>query len=97
MTALHYAAYQQDLRGVQECIEAGFDIHQKDSAGWTPLIWCIDMAATGEIGTAESIIDYLVARGAKLDYQDEDYRSIVEFAESRDHLVAEYIRKLLTS
>jgi len=84
MTDLHYAAYWQDLERIKACVELGFDVNQKDDAGWTPLVWCIDMAATGGIGTAEAIIDYLAAHGAELTHSDERYENILEFARSRD-------------
>ena len=95
MTALHYAAYCQDLEGVRHCIEQGFDVNQKDAGGWTPLLWCIDMAATGGVGMAEAIVDYLIAQGAELEYRDDYYGSLVEFARSRDTAVAEHLERLL--
>jgi ankyrin repeat protein len=95
MTALHYAAYCQDLTRVVECVEGGFDVHQKDATGYTPLAWCVDMAATGDVGAAESIIDYLVAHGARLEFSDDRYPGIVEFARACDESVAQHIEKLL--
>jgi ankyrin repeat protein len=95
MTTLHYAAYCQDLEGVRQCVERGSDVNQKDDGGWTPLIWCIDMAATGGVGTAEAIVDYLVGQGADLEFRDDYYGSLVEFARSRDPAVAEHLEKLL--
>jgi ankyrin repeat protein len=95
MTDLHYAAYLQDLDAVKQCVEDGFDVNQKDNAGWTTLIWCIDMAATGQIGTAEAIVDYLIAHGAEINYTGQDYSNLVEFARSRDMAVAEHLEKIL--
>jgi ankyrin repeat protein len=95
MTELHYAAYCQDLSGVKACVENGLDVNRKDDTGYTPLAWCIDMAATGAIGAAESIVDYLVKRGAKLEFSDARYADILAFANACDDRVAEHIAKLL--
>jgi ankyrin repeat protein len=95
MTDLHYAAYCQDLSGVRKCVEDGFDVNQKDDAGYTPLAWCVDMAATGKVGAAESIVDYLVEHGATLEFSDERYSSLLELAQDCDGYVAEHIERLL--
>ncbi len=95
MTALHYAAYCQDLARVRECVEAGHDINQVDDAGWTALVWGIDMAATGEVGAAAAIADYLIGRGSSLETGDDFYPDLVAFAESRDPAVAEHLRRKL--
>jgi hypothetical protein len=95
MTELHYAAYCQNLSRVRECVEAGFDVNQKDDAGYTPLAWCVDMAATGDVGAAESIVDYLVEHGANLEFSDERYRNLLELARACDDRVAEHIGTLL--
>jgi ankyrin repeat protein len=95
MTVLHYAAYCQDLAAVRHWVGQGFDVNQMDDGGWTPLVWCIDMAATGEVGSAEAIVDYLVEHGAQLEYKDKRYGSLLEFAHSRDGWVAEHLEKLL--
>ena len=95
MSPLHFAAYSQDLLAVRACIDEGFDVNQKDDGGWTPIIWCIDMAATAPIGGAEAIVDYLLAHGAHLEFQDQDYPNIVVFARSRDPGITSHIEKLL--
>ncbi len=95
MSPLHHAAYCQDLEGVKACLAEGYDVHEKDEGGWTPLIWCIDMAATAPLGVAEDIVDLLVAHGARLEFQDKDYADIVTFAESRDPGVAAHVAKLV--
>lgn len=94
MTELHYAAYCQDLAGVRYWIEQGLNVNQKDDGGWTPLVWCIDMAATGGVGTAEAIVDYLIQYGASLDYRDDECASLLEFAYSRDDWVAEHLARV---
>ncbi len=95
MTELHYAAYCQDLAGVKYWVEQGLDLNQKDDGGWTPLVWAVDMAAAGEIGAAESIVDYLVNQGAVLEFRDADYGNLLEFAHSRDTRVAEHLERIL--
>jgi ankyrin repeat protein len=95
MTELHYAAYCQDLAGIRYWIEQGLDVNQKDKNGWTPLVWAIDMAATGAFGTAEAIVDYLIEQGAELEFSNADYGSLLEFAHSRDTWVAEHLEKIL--
>jgi ankyrin repeat protein len=95
MTDLHYAAYCQNLAGVKECVERGLDVNLKDKTGYTPLAWCIDMAATGQVGAAESIVDFLVEHGAKLEFRDDRYSDILEFAQACDGYVAEHIERLL--
>ena len=95
MTELHFAAYWQDLARVKRCVEQGFDVNAKDDSGWTPLIWCIDMSATGVHGVAEAIIDYLVEHGASLDYRDDHYPSIIDFARSRDSMVTKHLEAII--
>ena len=95
MTELHYAAYCQDLAGVKDCLERGFDINQKDVFGGNALIWCIDMAATGRVGEAEAVVDYLIEHGGQLEYEESAYGNIIEFAKSRDDAVANHLEKLL--
>lgn len=95
MTELHFAAYCQNLSKVKEYVESGYDVNQKDETGYTPLAWCIDMAATGAIGAAESIIDYLFERGAKLEFRDARYSNIVAFADDCDDGIARHIERLL--
>ena len=95
MTELHYAAYCQNLSRVRECVEAGCDVNQKDDAGYTALSWCVDMAATGGVGVAESIVDYLVEHGAKLEFSDKRYSDLLEFARACDDGVAAHIETLL--
>ena len=46
MNELHYAAYCQHVEGVKYWVDAGLDVNQKDETGYTPLAWCIDMAAS---------------------------------------------------
>ena len=95
MTELHFAAYCQNLEDVKRCVKAGFDVNEKDDGGWTPLVWCIDMAATGAKGAAESIVDYLVEHGARLEYSDSHFKDILAFAHNRDSWVAEHIEKII--
>lgn len=95
MNELHYAAYCQDLEGVKEFIAKGYDVNQKDDDGYTPLAWCVDMSATGGVGAAESILDYLVEHGARLEFKDDRYADVVEFAEACDNRCAEHIRQML--
>jgi hypothetical protein len=52
------------------------------------------MTATGGIGEAETIVDYLVEHGAQLEYKDDTYGSLLEFAHSRDGWVAEHLEKI---
>jgi ankyrin repeat protein len=103
---LHYAAYSQDLKRVKECVEAGYDVNQKaramigggfvaDENGWTPIIWCVFMAATGKIGAAEAIVDYLLKHGANFDLIDDRYNYILEFAEKADCHIAKHIKGIL--
>jgi ankyrin repeat protein len=95
MTPLHYAAYCENLAEVKHCVEEGWDVNQKSDCGWTPLVWCIDMAAMANIGVAEAIFDYLVSRGADTEYRDSKYENLIEFARSRDPLVAEHLERVL--
>ena len=97
MTELHYAAYCQNLAGVIECVERGLDINQVDDRGYTALAWCVDMGATGDVGTCEAIFDYLVANGASLEFSDERYQSITELAWDCDGFLAEHIERYLTN
>ena len=76
-------------------MQRGYDIHQKDKNGWTPLVWCIDMSATGEIGAAEAIVDYLVEQGAQTDYRDDRYADLAAFARSRDRAIGKHVKQLL--
>ncbi|WP_299489672.1 ankyrin repeat domain-containing protein [Acaryochloris sp. IP29b_bin.137] len=95
ITELHYAAYCQDLVAVRYWVGQGCDVNQKTDTGWTPLVWCIDMAATGGVGVAESIVDYLIEHGAQLEYKDDQYSSLLEFAYSRDSAVAMHLEKVI--
>ena len=95
MTELHYAAYRQDLAGVRHWVEQGFDVNQKDDGGWTPLMWSIDIAAAGRVGVGEAIVDYLIEQGAQLDYEDDRYACLLEFAHSRDTWVAEHLERVM--
>ena len=97
MTELHYAAYCEDLAAVRACVESGFDVNQRDDTGYTPLAWCVDMAATADIGAAGSIVDYLVAHGAKLEFRDDRYADILELARACDGDVARHIEQLLAN
>ena len=53
------------------------------------------MAATGRVGEAEAVVDYLIEHGAQLEYEDSAYANIIEFAKARDDAVANHIEKLL--
>jgi hypothetical protein len=53
------------------------------------------LAATGPLGCAESIVDYLIAHGARLQFCDRDYPNIVEFARSRDEQIAKHVDRVL--
>lgn len=53
------------------------------------------MAATGGVGVAESIVDYLIEHGAQLEYKDDQYSSLLEFAYSRDSAVAMHLEKVI--
>lgn len=97
MNELHYAAYCQHVEGVKYWVDAGLDVNQKDETGYTPLAWCIDMAATGGIGAAESIFDYLLMHGARMEFSDERYANILEFAQATDGYLAEHIERRLKS
>jgi ankyrin repeat protein len=95
MTDLHYAAYCQNLSEVKRLVESGIDVNQKDDSGYTPLAWCIDMSATGKVGAAESIVDYLVEQGARLEFRDDRYADILEFAHACDYYVAAHIEDIM--
>ena len=95
MSELHYAAYCQDLAAVRYWVEHGLDVNQKDDGGWTPLVWCIDMAAAGAVGAAEAIVDYLIEHGAVLEFSDAKHGSLLEFAHSRDGWIAEHLEMIL--
>jgi len=95
MTELHYAAYCEDLNAVDKCLAAGADVNAKDDCGYTALAWCIDMAATSEIGEAEAIIDRLIERGASLEFSDARYESILDLALASDQSVADHIKGIL--
>jgi ankyrin repeat protein len=83
------------LSEVKKFVESGFDVNKKDDTGYTALAWCVDMAATAAKGEAEAIIDYLLMHGAKLEFRDDRYCDILEFARACDGYVAEHIEKLL--
>ena len=95
MTELHYAAYCQDLESVKRCVESGADIHQKHDGGWTALVWAVNMASTGAPGDAESIVDYLVSKGASLEFSNDLYKDIISFAENVDDAIASHLRDLI--
>jgi ankyrin repeat protein len=95
MTQLHYGAYCQDFAAVKYWVEQGYDVNQKTDAGWTPLVWCIDMAGTGPKGAAEAIVSYLIEHGSELEYKDKYCASLLEFAEDARPFIADHLRKIL--
>lgn len=95
LPSLHYAAYCQNLAEVKRRVAEGCDVHEKDDAGRTALVWAIDMASTGCPGCAEAIVDYLVEAGARLEFSDARHPDIVSFAESIDPAIGRHIRDLL--
>jgi ankyrin repeat protein len=84
MTELHLGAYHQELEWVTNCINAGFDVNKPSNNGYTPLVWAIDMARTGGIGTAEKIVELLLEHGADIEHNPTSHSSILEFAKSVD-------------
>lgn len=65
MTELHDAAYHNDPERVGELLATGCPVDPRDDAGWTPMMWAVDMAqAWGEPGR---VVDMLLRAGASPD------------------------------
>lgn len=62
MSALHDAAYRNDPVEIAELLTAGAAVDTPDEAGWTPLMWSIDMAQAW--GEPLEVVRLLLAAGA---------------------------------
>ena len=95
MTELHFAAYCEDLDAIRACVERGLDVNAKDDAGWTPLVWAVDMAATADHGMAEAIVDYVMAHRASAAFSSDDYEDIVAFAKSLHPTIGAHMERIV--
>ena len=79
MTELHYAAYCGDGEELARCLAAGMDPNKKDEyRGYTPLLWLLDMAATG--GPRVEMFHALVGHGADIHIRAADDTSALTLA-----------------
>src|SRR5258707_2735680 len=88
-TALHDAAYYDDLKVVERLIEYGADIHAEAENGWTPLYW----ASGGHYFKDGSALRLLLERGADVNARAKDGRTPLHWASSWGAL--EVLRLLL--
>jgi ankyrin repeat protein len=68
MTALHHAAYCNDVEATRAELQSGAPVDVQDDNGWTPLHWSIDMASAW--GDPESVVALLLASGASANATD---------------------------
>jgi ankyrin repeat protein len=78
MTELHVAAYQGDLTWVRSCIAGGLQVNARDSKGYTPLHWVVDMGCAP--GEREEIVQALMDAGADPESTDDQGRTVREVA-----------------
>ncbi len=79
MTDLHYAAYCGDGDALAQCLSRGMDPNKKDDyRGYTPLLWLMDMAATG--GPRVEMFQALVRHGADIHATSSDGTSALTLA-----------------
>ena len=77
MTELLLAAYHGELDWVQNCINAGSDVHARCNSGMTPLHWVVDMGIVGECSEREAIVTLLIVSKADINAVDNTSESIV--------------------
>jgi ankyrin repeat protein len=62
MNEMHDAAYHNDAERVAQLLAEGAAVDSRDSAGWTPLMWSVDMAQAW--GEPLQVVRLLLAAGA---------------------------------
>lgn len=87
MTELHLAAYQGDLKWVENCLAGGMDVNAIDKNGYTPLHWVVDMGLLD--GEREEIVRVLVQAGSNLKARNFQGEMPIETAQRTEsfHLV----------
>ncbi len=94
MTELHYAAYCGNGDELVRCLRAGMDPNQKDEyRGYTPLLWVMDMAATG--GPRVEMLHTLIRHGADLHARSRDGLSALTLAREAGSQTGDELAKTL--
>ena len=94
MTELHYAAYCGDGDELARCLAAGMDPNKKDEyRGYTPLLWLMDMAATG--GPRSVMFQALVRHGADIHIRSADGTSALTLAREAGTQVSDDLAEAL--
>lgn len=78
MTALHHAAYLNDVDAVRAELKRGTSADAPDDGGWTPLHWSIDMAEAW--GDPEEVVSLLLDAGASANAVDKSGVSVLMMA-----------------
>lgn len=77
MTELLLAAYHGELEWMQNCVNAGLNIHARDNGGWTSLHWVVDMGMVGDGNERAEIVKFLLASGADIEATDNTGESVL--------------------
>ncbi len=78
-SSLYLAAHAGDLAAVKKMVESGADINESGPKKMTPLM-------AGLVSQNQSLVDYLLEKGAKTDSVDERGWNIVHFAASNNNV-----------
>lgn len=94
MTELHFAAYCGDGEELNRCLVAGMDPNKKDEyRGYTPLLWLMDMAATG--GPRLEMFRALIRHGADIHIRSADGTSALTLAREAGTQVSDDLAEAL--
>jgi 26S proteasome non-ATPase regulatory subunit 10 len=93
MTELHHAAYRNDPEAVAAQLRLGVPVDVRDDAGWTPLLWSVDMAEAW--GDPNRVVSLLLGAGASANAVANSGLTVLMMACARNNI--QILRDLLNS